>query len=483
MIGTSKIRNAIFDAIPPEGSNYGESPELGQIYIPNAHLKALRPEANLVIGSRGVGKSFWTTTLSEPKLRSAISSDIDGLTNMDVSVCFAFKSDIDTYPDANTFAKLMHISFTPYEIWRTVVIKCLSINNENTIPCDSWEDSVRWVKENPELTAKFFQLSNDKLKSTNTKKLLLFDALDRCSDDWHVMDEIVRDLLRFMLELKSFPLIYTKVFLREDQFSRTVTDFPDASKLLATKAELIWHPHDLHGLLWQLLCNANKENGEILRNVYRETVGKTPYEKNGAWMLREETRHEGRLQRALFEKLAGRWMGSNSRRGATYNWSVNHLADGKGRTSPRSFLLAIREAAENSREEHQEWTLPLHYESIKRGVQKASSIRIDEMAEDYPWIKKMLQPLEGLNVPCEFSKIEGRWKELFVGDFGEVISKMREDRLPPQHTNEGWKGIREDLERLGVFVKMNDDRVNMPDLYRVASKLGRLGGVKPIDRG
>lgn len=36
-----------------------------------------------------------------------------------------------------------------------------------------------------------------------------------------------------------------------------------------------------------------------------------------------------------------------------------------------------------------------------------------------------------------------------------------------------------DLERLGIFEKMKDSRINMPDLYRVGFGLGRRGGVKP----
>ena len=81
-------------------------------------------------------------------------------------------------------------------------------------------------------------------------ELALFDALDRTNTDWRRMDDIVRGLLRTVLWLKTFPGLYAKVFLREDQAERTVFNFPDASKLTATKAELAWARHDLHGLLF-----------------------------------------------------------------------------------------------------------------------------------------------------------------------------------------------------------------------------------------
>ena len=169
-------------------------------------------------------------------------------------------------------------------------------------------------------------------------------------------------------------------------------------------------------------------------------------------------------------------MGKDRRRGVPYVWSVSHLADGKGRTSPRSFLAAIRAAVENSEEKYNTHNLALHYESIKRGVQKASEIRIAEMAEDYPWVKVIFIPLGGVTVPCELSVIEERWN-LYFNDGPVAVAN---NRLPPQHIARGWPGVLEDLERLGLFETMKDGRINMPDLYRVGFGLGRRGGVRPM---
>jgi|GEM_PF-2093247 len=41
------------------------------------------------------------------------------------------------------------------------------------------------------------------------------------------------------------------------------------------------------------------------------------------------------------------------------------------------------------------------------------------------------------------------------------------------------EGIRQDLQRLGIFIIRKDSRIDMPDLYRVGFGLGRKGGVKP----
>ena len=65
-------------------------------------------------------------------------------------------------------------------------------------------------------------------------------------------------------------------------------------------------------------------------------------------------------------------------------------------------------------------------------------------------------------MPCEFSLIEERWRQQL--DDPSAISR---DRLPPQHGGRGSSGLFEDLRRLGIFERMKDGRVNMPDLYRV----------------
>lgn len=276
MSDAKKIRQAIIDAIPYTTSSYVESPDHRLVYLPPAHAKALRLESNVVVGSRGVGKSFWAAALNTPPLRAMLGTSIRELENIQVRIGFANKENIEAYPNGDVFENLMAESFSPYDIWRAVVLRWLAGVVGEMIPVDSWHATTAWVKANPEPLARLVQRANEAFQSKGEKGLIVFDALDRSTHDWQVMDKIVRDLLRVVLWLKSCSMIHTKVFLRDDQFSRTVTDFPDASKLSATKAELTWQPHDLHGLLWQLLCNAPDEHGEILREVYKSAIGQSP---------------------------------------------------------------------------------------------------------------------------------------------------------------------------------------------------------------
>jgi hypothetical protein len=476
MTDLNGIRTAIFNALPEEPFNTGQAPDPQQMYIPSAHRESLRLTSNLIVGARGVGKSTWTAALADQRLRTIIEADIPELKNTKVHIGFSERQNIDAYPTQEIFTNLIQRNFKSYEIWQAVVIRWLCGETGDRIPAEDWEKTTYWVKNNPEPWAKHIQKANDTFKLNGNNGLILFDALDRSSDDWEKMDDIVRDLLRLVIRLKTYSNIHTKVFLREDQYSRDVTNFPDASKLLSTKTNLDWYLCDLHGLLWHLLCNAQGESGAFFRSIYKETVLTDPLWKDTHWTIDDKVKRDEGLQRGLFESLAGPWMGKDKRRGVPYIWSVSHLADGLKRTSPRSFLSAIRAAAGDTRK--YDSTYPLHYESIRHGVRKASSIRIDEIAEDYPWIRELCNVLKNMNVPVEFKQVEELWNSTYPhGPAG-----IKSERLPPQNPDQGWYGIEKELIRLGIFEEVRDGRINMPDLYRVGFGLGRKGGVTPLQK-
>ncbi|MFU8887919.1 MAG: hypothetical protein ACNA8N_04885 [Trueperaceae bacterium] len=473
----STVRTAILDALPPDTSTHGAPLEPPHLYLPNAHTKALQLDHGLVIGGRGVGKTVWSTALASDELRSSIGTVVPDLRAADVATGHGERPDLDAYPDPATFGSLLDAGESAFHVWRAAIARGLARRTNQVVPAATWVESVAWVRTEPEAFARLLQDADARLRDGGAHMLFVFDALDRAGRDWAEMDSIVRDLLRVALAVRTFPRLHTKVFLREDQFEgRTVTNFPDASKLLATRVELTWALHDLHGLLWQYLVNAYGDHGFVLRSIYTSVMGQEPPSEGGVWRPSGAAQRDSEEQRALFSAIAGPWMGRDRRRGFTYSWSVGHLADAGGRASPRSFLAAIRAAAEDSVERYPDHPHALHYESIKRGVQKASEIRVRELEEDYPWVPRLMQPLRGMTVPCAFSDVEDAWRQAF----GERFTPNVGDRLPPDNPDGSWRGLRESLERLGIMERMRDDRVNMPDLYRVGFGLGRRGGVRPV---
>ncbi|HAI1404612.1 TPA: hypothetical protein HIT85_002580 [Escherichia coli] len=468
MIEVDKIRQAI-SAASLESSSFGDAPPAGQLYVPLSHIKALKLASHVVVGGRGVGKSFWTAVLRSKDLQNTMQEFVPELQGIDISIGFSNIEAIHQYPNEDTFQLLLSKKYEPYDIWRAVIIRWIATQSRITIPNADWEETINWLKTQPENAAKVMSSPRD------WNGLIVFDALDRTSDDWQRMDDIVRGLLRAVLWLKSYKGLYAKVFLREDQAERTVFNFPDASKILATKAELLWGRHDLHGLLWQRLINAPSEHGVLLREICEDVTKQKVQFSSGAYQLPADMKRESEFQRKAFEKLAGPWMGKDKRRGVPYTWSVNHLSDGRGQTSPRSFLAAISQAVEDSLSRYPQHNCALHYESLKRGIQKASEIRVTEVAEDYPWVPDVLSTLKGLNVPSEYELVEQRW----TGRYPQGPQQVNSNRLPAQHAERGWSGIKEDLESLGLIETKKDGRIDMPDLYRVGFGLGRKGGVKP----
>ncbi|MFV3076569.1 hypothetical protein [Niveispirillum fermenti] len=475
MTNAQAIRLAI-QAAPFELDNTGDTPKPGTLHIPLAHRKALAREAVLVIGARGVGKSFWTAALSDDALRRQIGAAVPELVNTTIYVGYAARSDLRSYPDVETFKALLGQGCEPYTVWRAVVLRWLAQVAGRQVPVETWKATVEWVRDNPEPFAQIIEAANEKLASNGQFGLILFDALDRTSHDWGTMNLIVRDLLRVALWLRDLSRLRAKIFLRPDQMERTVTAFPDASKITSTGVQLTWDRHDLHAMLWQRLINAPDQHGICLRSVVTSVLPPSDLLTNHGshWSLPSVLTSDSPYQRRLFEALAGDKMGKDARRGVPYVWSVGHLADGHGWTSPRSFLAAILGAADDSAQRYADYPLALHYESIKRGIQKASQIRVIQVAEDDPWVPGVMEPLSGINVPCDFETISNAWAGKFPGGASTIPS----DQLPPQHT-ESWEGVRKDLERLGILVTRKDGRIDMPDLYRVGFGLGRRGGVAP----
>jgi hypothetical protein len=164
-------------------------------------------------------------------------------------------------------------------------------------------------------------------------------------------------------------------------------------------------------------------------------------------------------------------MGSGTRRGVPYTWIVNHLADAQGQATPRSFLTAIRNAAEESIYRFRDAEHPLHYEGLKRCVQAASEIRIAELEEDHPWLSELMKPFA-----------ERRSLVPFIEEVFEHVLPGLAERLPKDLRSQGIYGLTTYLAQLGLLTPMQDHRLNMPDIYRIGFKLGRRGGIKPVPR-
>ena len=499
-IPTEAIRRA-FDALPSDVAKYTtEPPRLSDIYVVPGHEKALNPEMPLVVGDRGTGKSFWSAALIGAESRELIDKQFRrlNLASLHVTTGFSAERSPRQHPSRQTLESLRADGHKPEAIWRTVVLFQLAASVGRELQGSNWTERVNFVNDNPEIEERLLREVDSDLSSSARQHLIVFDALDRLGSSWLIIRELVQGLLRVALDLRGYKAIKTKLFIRPDMAQdRAIWSFQDASKLQHSRVLLEWRRVDLYGLLWHWLANRprSQHNDHDDFRAWCEGLYTERFEEivvgseSPVYVVPLALRSDEARQEDLLLRLASKYMGRNRRRGKTYTWLPTHLADANGNVSPRSFLIALRRAQESSRDRGSGEVL--HYEGIKDGVRQASDVRLAELLEDYPWVDAVLTPLRGLTVPASPGEFKARWKNAsVVNQISNVdvdYHKTHDERpsLPPHALEAVSSGEKEDglvdaLVEIGVLSRMADQRLNMPDLFRVAAGIGRKGGVRAI---
>ena len=321
----------------------------------------------------------------------------------------------DDYPSKDVLRRLMmKDGVAPRSIWRAVQAWHLAQHGHPLRRRRSWPERLKFVEDDPETMERL--RARHRIRS----EWYLFPGSVRCpgslrrrmaghvSDDPRLAASGARDAFVSAASREDLPAFRFR-------WTRTrIADFPDASKILSSAAEPNWLRHDLDGLVWH--CLVNGEHGETFRQQLG--LGMQSSARIGPQRPKPTTTLPPRPspfdeahQRERFHEITGPWMGRGPRRGFPYTWIPNHLADTNGKVGPRSLLAALRTAAADTEDRHSGHDYALHYESIKRGVQRASEIRVGEVQEEYPWMHRVLQSLGGMTVPCEFEEIEKRWHD------------------------------------------------------------------------
>ena len=488
-VDVDRMRSALAEL--PDGTSHGEAPSLRDVYFPQSHLKALHPDVLVVTGMRGAGKTFWWSALQNEAVRQLMDqryarAKLSG--NTVLRTGFGVRPAADEYPGKDVLKRLLQEGTEPRLIWRAVQAWQVARQDDPLRCRDDWASRTAYVREHPEMIDRLFEKEDVRLNEEGRHFVVLYDALDRAADEWRAMYRIIRGLLQTALDMRSYRRIRMKIFLRTDQFDKAeVGNFPDASKVLSSAVELGWPRHELYGLLWHRLGNAESFSKSVRAALHRSAFGNGDNEwrrlmvdGHGFWRVPRSLVSDETIQRRTFHSITGGWMGKDRRRGFPYTWIPNHLGDTKGKVSPRSFIAALKSAAEDTKDQHVGHGYTLHYDSIKRGVQRASEIRVAELKEDYPWVDRLLKSLHGMVTPCDFADIAERWAERDALERLCDEVEFMDIKLPPSRIKEGPDGVRLDLESLHVFLRMHDGRVNVPDVFRIGYGLGRRGGVRPV---
>ncbi|WP_173975035.1 hypothetical protein [Magnetospirillum sp. LM-5] len=468
------IKNAIKLLPDLAASRAGHPPSLEQVFCPPGHHDALDPRRTLVIGNRGMGKSFWAGALSQPKIRERVadtykaSGKLYDLERHKVFVAFPETVGNTSAPDKEILKTLG--KKVPWEtVWRVVVAKSLSKLTSIKLPLPL-KEAVAWARSNPEAMKSLFREADASLERKGSAALILFDELDQLADDWRDILEITQGILRCALALKKYNNIRAKIFMRPDQASnKGLFQFPDASKIYGERVVLEWENCDLYGLFFHHLMRA-PDSAPVVASL----VGKT----NAARLT-----YDPAVQRETFALLAGEFMGQDPRRGVPYSWVPTHLADGYGEVSPRAFLKAVKVASTfNSGAEELVFTP----EALQDGVRQASGVRVAEIGEDYPWVPDALAPLRGILVPCDPPTVLTLWKH--NGTVEDILTKYRGIRAPLELAiaqlldQDEEESLKNALAEIGVLEIRDNGKLNFPDIFRIGAGIKRRGGVPPQRR-
>lgn len=494
----SKLIQAVREGLAQieEVAAHSGSTELSveDVYVVGGHERALNPSTMLVVGDRGSGKSFWCSALNNNAVRNMLNSQLPRLrlANHQVAIGFAGERGQESYPSAAILKKLLH-TFEAGQIWRTVILQQLLPVIKEKLAGKDWAEKINFVTENPEQEERWLAQINKQLQQSKQGFIIVFDALDRLGGNWEDVRKLTQGLLRVALDMQSFSAIHLKIFMRPDMWGdQTIWAFPDASKLKHNHVTLEWRKIDLYGLLWHWLANRESEIGTRFRKAVSEKLNisfepASDNESKSFYLLPSSLKNNEELQEELLNLFASTYMGANAKRGKTYAWIPNHLADAKEQVSPRSFLLALKEAARKTEEKGSQFAL--YHEAIKLGVTKASEVRMQELKEDYLWIDETLNPLRGFIVPAKKGELIKRWKDAeLLTNLNSLMQQNSEDSqyLPPyalqtnQTDNQQLESLVTTLEQIGVLKIMKDGRVNIPDLFRIGAGISRKGGVKPV---
>lgn len=467
-------------------------PEPHTLYMPDAHRTALYVDSTVVQGDRGVGKTFWARSLLDAELREAAAVEyrINRLNRLRVTPGYGMDI-VPHYPGPLALPSLLAGGALPEEIWQAVLLTALG--QPELRATGDWAERVLWARTNAQSAEATLVRADKEAGAENLVRLLVFDGLEHLHTDWDTRNRLIAELLRLAMRMRfGTRNIRLKVFLRPDMFDAAKQLFPDASKLSGNAALLEWTRTDLYGLLFHHLGNEDDEAAERFR---RYTGGWKPFESvtRVRYAAPPELRNEEKAQRPLFERIAGLYMGTNVRQGRPYAWLPNHLMDSNGRISPRTFLKALDVAAETTRASHPSHSRALHHDALRDGIREASGVRVDQIVEDTPWVRLAIAPLKGCQVPLSMREIIRIWEShdlprLLREETARYAQADRPElvRTGPRHPDDLPRLVRE-LISLGVLRHrpQNSKEVeldlysllDLPDIYRLAFGLGRLGGI------
>jgi len=450
-----------------------ETIDIQRAFFPEGHRGVLDLKRQLVVGNRGMGKSFWTHALTNRTLRDRLSESyrLPALAKTSVAVGFNGSEKLAPIaPTTDEIAGAYASGRDPDLIWRAVLLRA-ALPYTNHAPLPTFDAAVGSLARYPQLYAEVLTAADEALAAQNAYQLVVFDALDRLAQDWKTIQQMTKALLVRAVALQAFRAIRVKIFMRVDQFAdEDLFRFPDSSKIKNDQVDLVWRAYELYGLL-TFEALRDQEASVQLRALADQVDARLALPTEGrlnTGALRE--------QQDLVTAMAGEFMGTHKKRGRVYTWVPLHLSDAANTCSPRTFLTAWRTAAAYV-PPPAEGRVVDHLGLIE-GVRKASTNRLGELQEDYPWISPALKALRRQFVPIQREDLFTLWRSAGVLRTILADAKAKPINAPVGvGSSSDFVTLLDVLKSIGVMEERANGKINVPDIFRVEAEILRKGGV------
>ena len=319
------------------------------------HLRALDPTVVLVVGARGTGKSeLFRAFFREdaegpgPAILDRVAEDVRTAPPPARSDWVSGYPAGTDFPDSDGLAREIDTEERAKELWRLMLVRLLRDRLDperatglrpvlDPMAADLGEvfQGAGMLNANP--TAALDELEK-RLEREDRWLLVGYDELDTLGGfDWALNSRLVRGLVAFWSDYsRRWNRIRAKVFLRSDLFRRhSGMGTADFAKLAANRVELNWPDAAILGMLVKRIANTSDGLAEYCRKA---RIGFDRDDRLGL-VPRVDDPDQAR---PLVERMAGRFMGANRKKGLVRNWVFDHLRERGRGDLPAEFRAPVR---------------------------------------------------------------------------------------------------------------------------------------------